>query len=262
MNIKPYIMIFKAHLSKEMSYRFNFVFSYLLQITRLLIALSVWSLIFSEHRSIHHYSWHTIAWYYGFSSIFLILCYPSHMFELQPLIRKGALSALIIKPLNIEGHIFAKFAATKLPAFLILSVLIFSVFFFLGITFHASLSLPTLFLISISFFLTFFFGLFMSVLAFWLIEMWPLKRIFQGCMALLGGGIAPLDLLPESLLAVALWTPFPYLGYFNVKAIQGTLPEGELLQHCIIALGWTALFSLLFKILWKVGLQRYEAVNL
>ena len=183
-----------------MSYRFNFVISYLLQITRLLIALSVWSLIFSGHKSIHHYTWNTIAWYYGFSTIFFILYYPSHMFELQPLVRKGTLSALIIKPLNIEGHIFAKFAAIKLPAFVILSILIFSVFYFLGIAFQISLSLPILLLTSTSFFLAFFFGLFVSVLAFWLIEMWPLRRTFQACMALLGGGIAPLDLLPESLL--------------------------------------------------------------
>ncbi len=262
MNIKPYILIFKSNLSKEMTYRFNFIFTYLLQMTRLFIALAVWSLIFSQHERIQDYTWNGIAWYYGFSAILLVLYYPSNMFELQSLIRKGTLSSLIIKPINIEANIFVKFLANKISSLIVLSVLISSSFYFIGIKFYVSLSVSTVIFLSISLFLAFFFGLFMSVLAFWLIEMWPLRRIYQGCMTLLGGGVAPLDLLPDYVRSVASYTPFPYLGYYNVKAIQGTFSENELFGHCLMALGWTILFALLFKILWKAGLKRYEAVNL
>ena len=67
----------------------------------------------------------------------------------------------------------------------------------------------TLSVLLASLLLTFYFGLFISVLAFWLVEMWPLKRLFQGCMAFFGGVIAPLDLLPQFLSSIAKYTPLP-----------------------------------------------------
>lgn len=262
MRLQPYFLIFKANLAKEISYRFNFLFTYLLHITRLLIYLTVWSVIFTKQTEINGYTWGSIASYYVLTTIIILLLAPSHMFDLQPLIRKGTLNSVIIKPINIEANIFAKFLASKVPIFIIMSLLIFLVFHLLDIKITLSLHPLSITLFFLSLALAFYFGLFVSVLAFWLIEMWPLRRFFQGCMALFGGIIAPLDLLPTYISSFALYTPFPYLGYFNVKALQGLIPTNELLYHCMIGLGWTLLFVLGFKMLWNLGLKRYEAVNI
>jgi len=262
MNVKPYLLIFKANLAKDMSYRFNYLFTYILHVTRLLICLAVWSVIFTEHNEIHHYTWNEMVSYYAFNTIVLLLLFPTHMFDLQPLIRKGTLNSILIKPINIEANILAKFLASKLPLFLIMSVLTYLVFQLLKINIHVTVTTTTTILFILSFALTFYFGLFISALAFWLIEMWPLRRVFQGCMALFGGVIAPLDLLPSYITSLAVCTPFPYFGYFNVKALQGVVPESELYIYCLIAFAWIVLFAFAFKMLWKLGLKRYEAVNI
>ncbi len=262
MRLKPYFLVFKANLAKEMSYRFNFLFTYVLHITRLLIYLTVWSVIFAQGQKIDNYTWDEIASYYILTTILVLVLAPSHMFDLQPLIRKGTLNSILIKPINIEANILAKFLASKIPIFIIMTILIALVFYFLHIKITLSLNPLAIILFSLSLALTFYFGLFVSALAFWLVEMWPLRRCFQGCMALLGGIIAPLDLLPTYISSFARFTPFPYLGYFNVKALQGLIPENELLTHCMIGLGWIVLFVLGFKILWNLGLKRYEAVNI
>jgi ABC-2 type transport system permease protein len=262
MRLKPYFLVFKANLAKEMSYRFNFLFTYVLHITRLLIYLTVWSVIFAQGQKIDNYTWDEIASYYILTTILVLLLAPSHMFDLQPLIRKGTLNSILIKPISIEANILAKFLASKIPIFIIMTILTSLVFYFLHIKINLSLNPLAIILFSLSLALTFYFGLFVSALAFWLVEMWPLRRCFQGCMALLGGIIAPLDLLPTYMSSFARFTPFPYLGYFNVKALQGLIPENELLIHCMIGLGWTVLFVLGFKILWNLGLKRYEAVNI
>jgi ABC-2 type transport system permease protein len=262
MRLQPYFLIFKANLAKEMSYRFNFLFTYLLHITRLLIYLTVWSVIFAKQTEIDGYTWDSIASYYVLTTIVILLLAPSHIFDLQPLIRKGTLNSVIIKPINIEANIFAKFLASKVPIFIIMSMLIFLVFHLLDIKITLSLHPLSITLFFLSLALAFYFGLFVSALAFWLVEMWPLRRCFQGCMALLGGIIAPLDLLPTYISSIAMYTPFPYLGYFNVKALQGLIPTNELLYHCMIGLSWTLLFVLGFKMLWNLGLRRYEAVNI
>lgn len=262
MRLQPYFLIFKANLAKEMTYRFNFLFTYLLHITRLLIYLTVWSVLFDKKAEINGYTWDSIASYYVLTTIIILLLAPSHMFDLQPLIRKGTLNSVIIKPINIEANIFAKFLASKVPIFIIMSLLIFLVFHLLDIKITLSVHPLSLMLFFLSLALAFYFGLFVGVLAFWLIEMWPLRRFFQGCMTLLGGIIAPLDLLPDYISSFAMYTPFPYFGYFNVKALQGLIPTNELLYHCMIGVGWTLLFVLGFKMLWNLGLRRYEAVNI
>lgn len=262
MHLKPYFLVFKANLAKEMSYRFNFLFTYVLHITKLLIYLAVWSVIFAQEQEIDNYTWDEIASYYILTTILVLLLAPSHMFDLQPLIRKGTLNSVLIKPISIESNILAKFLASKVPIFIIMTILTSLVFYFLHIKITLSLNPLAIILFSLSLALTFYFGLFVSAMAFWLVEMWPLRRCFQGCMALLGGIIAPLDLLPIYISSFSRFTPFPYLGYFNVKALQGLLPENELLIHCMIDLGWTVLFVLGFKILWNLGLKRYEAVNI
>jgi len=192
----------------------------------------------------------------------VLLLVPSHMFDLQPLIRKGTLNSILLKPINIEANIFAKFLASKLPILIIMTILTALVLHFLHIAFDLSLTPFTMLLFCFSFALAFYFGLFVSALAFWLVEMWPLRRCFQGCMALLGGIIAPLDLLPTYISSFARFTPFPYLGYLNVKALQGLISENDLLIHCLIGTGWTILFAVGFKILWSLGLKRYAAVNI
>jgi len=64
MRLKPYLLVFKAHLTKAMSYRFNFLFAYVLHVTRLLIYLTVWATIFAQGQTLDTYTWNEIASYY------------------------------------------------------------------------------------------------------------------------------------------------------------------------------------------------------
>src|ERR1700733_1771667 len=144
MHLKPYFLVFKANLAKDMSYRFNYLFAYALHITRLLIYLAVWHLIFTQRSEILHYTWNEIASYYALSTIVLLLLFPTHIFELQPLIRKGTLNSILIKPLNIEANIFAKFLASKLPVLLIMAVLTYLIFQLLGIKIQLDISIFTI----------------------------------------------------------------------------------------------------------------------
>lgn len=178
------------------------------------------------------------------------------------MICKGTLSALLIKPINIEANSFAKFVATKLPVLVLNSVLLFLTLSLIDIHLSLKLSPSIICACLLSMLLSFYFGLCLSTLAFWLIEMWPLRRIYQGCMTLLGGVIAPLDLLPDYISSWAIFSPFPFMGYFSIKALQGKLSENELQFYFIMAFVWTLFFAFGFRILWFLGLKRYEAVNI
>lgn len=76
MRIKPYVLIFKSNVSKEMCYRFNFIFGSILQIIKLLVCLTVWSVIFKDHDTINNYSWNEMASYYAVSMVAIIFFLP------------------------------------------------------------------------------------------------------------------------------------------------------------------------------------------
>ena len=79
MHLKPYFLIFKANLAKDMSYRFNFLLAYILRITQLLLYLVVWSLIFKDQSQINGYNWNEITTYFALMTIGTMVFYPSHM---------------------------------------------------------------------------------------------------------------------------------------------------------------------------------------
>jgi ABC-2 type transport system permease protein len=262
MNVQAFILTFKAHLTNEMSYRFNYLAAYLLRLTQLLISLAVWSFIFSNHQEIKSYTWNEMSTYFALAMLLALLFYPGHLFDMQSLIRKGGLNFILIKPMSFQGHILAKFLANKIPILVIMSAMIVLLFFFLDINLKIIISPASVIFSMLTFALSFYFGLCLGALAFWLVEMWPIRKLFQGSMALLGGMIAPIDLLPSFLASLAFYTPFPYLGYVNIKVLQDKISFQELQIHFLMVVLWIIFFVCSFNILWKKGLRRYEAVNL
>src|SRR3546814_17943460 len=52
---------------------------------------------------------------------------------MQPLIRKGILSSFLVKPINFEIHVLAKYLSSKIPPLIIMSLFVAVVFNFLDL---------------------------------------------------------------------------------------------------------------------------------
>ena len=114
---------------------------------------------------------------------------------------------------------------------------------------------------ALSFVLAFFFGFFVSTFAFYIVEMWPVKNIFISSMAILGGTIVPLDLLPNVISTWAPYSPFAYFSYMNVKIIQGSIPESLIYIHLINIIFLNIFFFALSYCGFYLGLKKYEGVG-
>ncbi|WP_214110734.1 ABC transporter permease [Acrocarpospora catenulata] len=100
-----------------------------------------------------------------------------------------------------------------------------------------------------------------SMLAFWLTQVGRIYMLWWGVGFFLSGWIAPLATLPEGLRSVAELSPFAATLATPVHALIGELPAAEALRLLGVAAVWILIFLVLYRVLWRAGLRRYDAVG-
>ncbi|WP_008314992.1 ABC transporter permease [Leptolyngbya sp. PCC 6406] len=98
-----------------------------------------------------------------------------------------------------------------------------------------------------------------AMLTFWTERATAVEQFWYLLYLFLSGMIAPLDLFPEGVRQVVLWTPFPYLIYFPVSLLIGS--PVDMLQGVLAILGWGLIFLALNRWLWRRGLRQYSGMG-
>lgn len=175
---------------------------------------------------------------------------------------EGSLSPKLLQPIDpvwhhVAGHISERFARGPFVLGLIL------LFFVL---YPQAFWLPNfwnflLFLIVVlmAFILRFLIQYTLALFAFWterasaIEELWFLPYMF------LSGITAPLEVFPELVHQIALWTPFPYLIHFPAAILVG-LPV-DILRGLFVMFTWGIIFFGLNRWLWRKGLKQYSGMG-
>ncbi len=258
-NLRLFRVISGIHVKKQMAYRLNFVTPYFLRVFQLVSSIIVWQALFKNQNEINGYTLEGMIGYLLFAQFALLVFYPSNMFSLQELIRKGTLSAYLLRPYHYMLNSWSEFFGVKSIHLLFFFFIFLCTFFWTGSENVPGIKEISIFLLSFS--LSFFFGFLISNLAFYIIEMWPMRNLFVGGMAILGGTVVPLDLLPDYISSWAPYTPFAYFSYVNVKVLQGALSNELLSVHIYNLIVQNLLFWALASYTFSKGLKRYEAVG-
>ncbi len=184
------------------------------------------------------------------------------VWEFEYHVLHGRLSPLLLQPIDpvwrfVGMHLGEKLARTPFAVAIIALVLVL---------YPAARWVPgvadvllALAAIAASFTLRFLLQYTSAMLSFWLErasaveELWFLPYLF------LSGLIAPLEIYPESVRAVAMLTPFPYLLYFPVRLLLGDA-QGVGLAFATMA-AWAVAIYLLNRCLWRFGLRHYSAMG-
>jgi ABC-2 type transport system permease protein len=69
-----------------------------------------------------------------------------------------------------------------------------------------------------------------------------------------------LVLMPDWLRTVAVVLPFRTAMGFPVELLMGRLDARQTVSGFAVGLGWLAVFALLYRIGWRHGVRRYQAV--
>jgi ABC-2 type transport system permease protein len=184
------------------------------------------------------------------------------IWEFEKEVVQGKLSFRLLQPLDpawhhVISHLSERVA--RIPFALVLTILFF-------LLYPQALWQPSLgqilgFIASILlvFALRFLIQYTFSMLAFWTERASAIEQIWFIFYLFLSGLIAPIELFPEYIRQVVVWTPFPYLVHFPAAIIIG-LPI-DLGQSLLVISGWSIIFWIANRWLWRQGLKQYSGMG-
>jgi len=175
---------------------------------------------------------------------------------------EGKLSPRLLQPIDpvwhhLAGHISERFARLSF-AFLLMGLffILYPQAFWLP-----SLSQILLFILAVAlaFTLRFIIQYTFAMLAFWTERASALENFWLLFYLFLSGLIAPLEVFPEPVRKIVMFTPFPYLVDFPASILVG-LPT-DVWQGFFSMVGWTLIFLGANRLLWRAGLKRYSGMG-
>lgn len=249
-----YLYIALTEIKSKLTYRFDLGVEFFSKLIELTMTLAVWNAVFSSGITIRDYDKKSMIAYLVISSVLSFLYTFEPCFRLGKLIHSGRLSVQLIRPINLWKSGLAEQTGRKAIYFIILFI-----------PFVIFAKLHNYFVLSIILFIVnfvMFYSLmaFISTVAFWLENTWPLRPVFSAVYSLLGGILFPLDILPEPVYRILVYNPFALVGHVTAKTLTGS--KENIALYILISVFYTLIFYFLYKIFFKAGLKKYEGVGL
>lgn len=184
--------------------------------------------------------------------------------ELDFQIRQGTMSPKLLRPLDpfwehLAAHLTER--VVRLPFMLV--IVGAGLLLVQGTRITPSVGHALLYLLSIqlSFLIRFMIAYCIGLIAFWWEQAVALDELYFTVAAFLTGSFAPLDLYPQWAQRIIEWTPFPYIIYYPVQLLNGTIGANQTLRVLGVQLLWVVGLVLARQLLWRRGLRRYGAVG-
>jgi ABC-2 type transport system permease protein len=184
------------------------------------------------------------------------------VWEFEKEVVQGRLSSRLLQPIDPVWHHIAMHLSERL-ARLPFAMALVGLFFWLypQAIWLPSLASALLFLLvlALAFALRFLMQYTFALFAFWTERASAIEQFWFLFYLFLSGVIAPLEVFPLSVRQVVLWTPFPYLIHFPAAILIG-LPV-DIVRGIVMMLGWSLVFFIWNRWLWRKGLKQYSGMG-
>lgn len=245
---------------RTLIYRSQVVLGIFSSVVQMAATIFVWAAVYAGGSSAGNYTLKTMITYIIMVNFVGMIFTPSNTFRRSRLVKGGDFSVNLLRPLDIDLESLAVFIGGNILNVLILAAA------FLGLALTGIAAAPSVSVLAALLFLSniicmFCFGLLLSNLSFYIIEMWPIMPLYRSLYALMSGGIFPLDLLPNGLRGLFLSSPFSLFGFVNVKVLEGSLSPCEIHRYLALSLIYSLIFFVLHRIILRRGLKKYEGIG-
>ncbi|MDH5656320.1 MAG: ABC-2 family transporter protein [Spirochaetia bacterium] len=269
MNLSWASTVFSSEIKKMLSYRVDFWLQFpALVLIQIFLAYFLWDSIFESRGAseLGGYSFHGLMLYYLMAPLMDRILRGVELRFMSFDIYEGTLSRYLIYPVSFFLYKYIQHAAQSFISFLQFAVML-SLF---AVIFHVpeeiSLTLTSfltgmMILVSASL-MYFILASIFECIAFWADNVWSLMVMLRLTIFFLGGGMIPLNFFPDWSLEVLLYTPFPYMTYFPIRAFFGYLSVQEFYAGMTVIGSWILILSLSLRLIWKRGLLVYSGVGM
>lgn len=250
-----------VHYADVLQYRAE-IFIWVISGSLPLIMAGLWSQMATQNPDAFSMAPHEYPRYFFCTFVVRQLTLVWVVWEFERDVVEGTLSSYLLQPLDPGWRHFAEHICERLARLPVLVIL--GVPFFL--LFPASAWVPTVQAVTVAivamtatFLMRFTVQYAFAMLSFWTERAHNIERLWYLPYLFLSGLIAPVSDFPEAVQAVVMWTPFPYLIDFPASILMGK--PVNVLFGLGVTLGWTVIFFIAHRLLWRAGLRHYSAMG-
>ena len=223
----------------------------------------LWSTVFIDTEDVGGYSFQSLMTYYALSFVLRQITVSGRVLRnITKAVHDGTLSTFLVKPSNFLLYEFWTLSTEKIfKTILPICLFLFAGWWYPDIFSWSSNLFTFLISLGFAFVLNFLIYATLGVIAFWTTNTGGIRSIYGRVVDIMSGSLFPLDLLPAWLDPVIKFLPFPYL-HFNVIEIYIGQIDNNQIGYVLLGQGiWILLMILVFNILWKKGVRRYDSVG-
>ncbi len=258
--LAKYLVLMKRSLGLMLEYRAGFLIWTLTNVMPL-VMLAVWYSL-AEGGPIAGYSQTDFISYYVLLTIVREMVVVWVIHELDYDIRHGNLSVKLLYPLNpIHAYITDNLADKVMKFALMIPFAIGAWLLFPAIRYDITPLTLVIFVITLfaAWLMRFLSQYTFGLGAFWISQAMTLHEIWYALWMLLGGLVAPIDLFPAPVAAIARYLPFRYMLSFPVEVMMGRLTTLEMLQGVALSVFWVAGLLIAYRFVWRRGIRQFSA---
>lgn len=262
--LQKYFVLLKLSWSNGLVYRTSVLLWRLRNFLSSVMALTIWSVIYSNSETSFGYTQSSMITYIFLIGVLQSLILATIMHGLAEQIYSGSLSRELVKPMNVWGYLAVQEVADKLKnfGFVIVESLILYLIFQPSLHFMP-LSLVPLFLLWLvcGTLIYFFINILFGTIGFWSPDVWAPKFLFYMFLDFTAGRLYPLDILPKIVQQIVYLTPFPYMSYAQLQLYLGRFDTQAIILNTIMIIGWTFALGSMAIGVWNRGMKDYSAAG-
>ncbi len=262
-----YLAVFNLGLQNTFVYRWNYFLRALFGLIPLAGTVFLWRAIFQERGGgMQGYDYGSMIYYYLLTILVSNLVTPTEdEWQIAADIREGQINSFLTKPVNYLAYRTSIFLSGRLVFTVVTIVPIALIFWY----FRSFLTFPSspltyfwaLISLAMAAFMQFFITYTLAMMAFWILEISTIVFIVYSFEYFLGGQMFPLDIMPAGIQAVMKWLPFYYELFCPIAIFLERLRGGELAQALVIQTLWLLATWAAANLMWRRGLNHYQAVG-
>lgn len=251
----------RATISSEIAHKWQILFWMISDLVQPFILATLWSAV-TISGDLDYTSEQVIS-YYFISVVIYRITQDWSMNILSTSIASGDFSKYLMRPYSYIPEIIGvnfglrAIRSLTLVPFIIVGYLIFGE----SLSYSNDPKLIILFLVAIPIgaLINFILGNIVGSLTFYLKQISSTKAVFINISSILSGELIPYFVIPTSLFSYLQFQPFRYILSFPIEVISGSLTDDALKLGFSIAIIFLILLTLVFVIIYKNGLKRYDA---
>ncbi|MDP1845395.1 MAG: ABC-2 family transporter protein [Candidatus Moranbacteria bacterium] len=265
--MKKYLAVIKTEWQRQMTYRINQFTFRIGNIFEILVQILIWTAIFQKTSNIGGYNYREMITYIiiGWLLSFLMANFG---FEdiISNHIQKGELSNFLSKPIDYINYLI--FLSIGRASFTIGVALLFNLLllFFFRNSFIVSkdifMWLILLAMILVGYFIKLFLSILIGFISFWTVDNAGVFYSINTLAKFLSGNYFPINILPAVFLNFSLALPFIYTFYFPAQLYLGKISIRQGLVGLGLEIVWLAILYFAIRVVWKMGLRKYESVGI